>query len=216
MASFRQTMKHCLLSYPTIFPNPLNVCVHLFCVIGNGYQWHKGQLVDRYEGAKIPKRMKYPKEDFSKDWSQKSIRQSGIKIQNEARLHQMRFIEKNIDAIVAADPVNVYFGSSRQGCFVTDNICLEYADGLQFPDDIKKDWAQALYRFLDWWIDQLFEVYGTTPEGWPEQIQQAHKEIVKARNRLHTIIHNETYAEYAVRISEHIKGVISSLKEPNQ
>lgn len=48
---FETTLKSCLMEYPSIFPNALSVYDHLFCTIGNGYEWENGQLVDGKDKA---------------------------------------------------------------------------------------------------------------------------------------------------------------------
>lgn len=227
MATFRQTMKDCLLGYPSIFPNPTDVCAHLFAVNGNGYEWIDGELVDPYGEEKNLTRMKYPfreEREFEKKfwwvrviaWFKRSEHESKFlrdrKLKDNARKAQMRWVEKNIDAIVDASPVNTYFGSERGGSYVTDHICPEYADGLDFPEDIQRDWAEALYEFLNYWIRQLHQQYSGLPETWPVEIVEARKAIFDARSRLHVILYNETYEEHAARISQLFKGIFSDEK----
>ena len=43
---FKDNLKYALLTYPGIFPNALKVFEHLFIVIGNGYEWKDGELVE--------------------------------------------------------------------------------------------------------------------------------------------------------------------------
>jgi len=43
--NFENTLKQCLLTYPSIYPNALYVYDHLFLTIGNGYEWKDGTLV---------------------------------------------------------------------------------------------------------------------------------------------------------------------------
>lgn len=42
------TIRHTLYYYPQICPNRAHALHHMFCVIGNGYEWIKGELVDPY------------------------------------------------------------------------------------------------------------------------------------------------------------------------
>ena len=37
-------VKHCIMQYPLIYRNALDVYNHLFYVIGNGYEWKNGVL----------------------------------------------------------------------------------------------------------------------------------------------------------------------------
>ena len=36
----------CIGQYPTLFPNRTSVLHHLFIVLGCGFEWHNGELVD--------------------------------------------------------------------------------------------------------------------------------------------------------------------------
>jgi len=46
MASVEQTVRNDLLLWPSIHVNRFSVLHHLFCVIGNGYEWKDGELVE--------------------------------------------------------------------------------------------------------------------------------------------------------------------------
>lgn len=49
----KDTVMNALLEYPTLFLNSLDVYNYLFCMIGNGYVWTNGELVDRLEHTKV-------------------------------------------------------------------------------------------------------------------------------------------------------------------
>ena len=40
------TIQDCFDNYPGLFKERVDVLNHLFCVIGNGYDWKNGELVD--------------------------------------------------------------------------------------------------------------------------------------------------------------------------
>jgi len=46
MASVEQIVRNDLLLWPSIHVNRFSVLHHLFCVIGNGYEWKDGELVE--------------------------------------------------------------------------------------------------------------------------------------------------------------------------
>jgi len=46
MASVEQTVRNDLLLWPSIHVNRFSVLHHLFCVIGNGFEWKNGELVE--------------------------------------------------------------------------------------------------------------------------------------------------------------------------
>ena len=41
-----ETIKKCILSYPNIFKNKLDVYNHLFLTNGNGFKWVNGELIE--------------------------------------------------------------------------------------------------------------------------------------------------------------------------
>lgn len=205
MSTFKQTLKFSMLRYPTIFPNPVDVCVHLFCAIGNGYEWYEGEMVDRFHHNE-PLVMKYPLDrDMTPEMAaiHASVdARTGHKLKDQARFVQMKWTEENIDAIVDAIPTNVYFGSDPKSYYFRKGICLEHAHAFHFPEDIKKDWAEALYGFLQYWLVQLNYEYGPGRSKddellwWPEDIKEARKTILEARIRLYPLAHNgQTYEQ---------------------
>lgn len=197
MATFKQTLKRGLFEYPTIFPNPVDVCVHLFCIIGNGYEWHEGELVDRYDRIKD--------NEFVESMTMRDIspmmaeiyasveKSTGHKLKDAAQLIQMKFVEDNIDAIIDANPTNSYFGGEQGSSYFKKGICVKYAHAFDFPDDTKKDWADALYTFINHWLYVLNCEYGPGHEKddplawWPADIREARKAILDARVRLHPL-----------------------------
>ena len=54
----KKTLKLALINYPEIYPNALTVYDHWFCVIGNGYKWLDGELVEKDFGYKKAKTLK--------------------------------------------------------------------------------------------------------------------------------------------------------------
>lgn len=46
-----ETLKSCIYNYHSIFPNKWAVYHHWFAVNGNGYEWVKGCLVEKYSQA---------------------------------------------------------------------------------------------------------------------------------------------------------------------
>jgi hypothetical protein len=44
--TLKNNIRESLLYYPSLFANSLEVMNHLFCVIGNGYEWKDGELVE--------------------------------------------------------------------------------------------------------------------------------------------------------------------------
>ena len=66
-----QTLQVMTDKYPTIFYNRQTCLNHLFCVIGNGYDWKKGELVDPI------------KEKYEKKYSRMDIKEAIFDKENE-------------------------------------------------------------------------------------------------------------------------------------
>lgn len=223
MATFRQTLKHGLLTCPTIFLNPIDVAEHLFAVIGNGFEWYDGEMIDPFDRGPEVTTMKYPApRDHGTEHEGLEKFYAGLRLQDEAERIRMKFTEDNIDAMVDGYLTNIYFGSSKHSTYITRDICTKYADGLKFPDNIKEDWAKGLYTFLNYWLHQLNSTYGTgTKEnpfaGWPADVKEAYDTIMNARYRLHPFVYNgRTYEEDAQRSRELMKTIWEDLKLDNK
>src|SRR5271157_4019207 len=220
--TFKQTLKYCMLTYPTIFPSPLHVLRHFFCVIGNGYGWIDGELVDCFCKDINVTKMKYREreEDLTIGVPEFVIARTGMRLRDQAELVQMKWVEENIDAIVEANPTNSYFGDQCNGCYFTRSISLEYAKAFTFPDNIKQDWAEALHEFLQYWLVQLNDEYGPGTKDddlhwWPAEIREARQAILDARVRLHPYAYNgETYEQHVVNTRALLKDLLVPANAP--
>lgn len=226
MATFKQTLKHSMMRYNSIHLNPVDVLIHLFCIIGNGFEWKNGQLVDRCGSSKDIKnpKMKHYEQKIDKFLNGKSKALVALRKEREleakARRIQENFVKRNIDTIVEANPTAVYFGREPRGYYFLKGICVQYARAFSFPNNIKKDWAQALYKFLNYWLEQLNCEYGVGYKVhdisfWPKDIQEARQAILDVRTRLHPIVHNgQTYEQYIIKMKELFKGILDPENSP--
>lgn len=116
------TIQWVLDLYPDLNPTRKHVLNHLFCVIGNGYHWVNGELVDddplhkRYKMIGKIKRAKGPNEDL---WNQYSAIQ---------KLHA----EKIPDFKPNPKMVFHWYPLSQHSYL------------FDYPDDIKPDWLAVL------------------------------------------------------------------------
>lgn len=215
MPTVKQVVKHDMLTYPTIMPNPVSVLIHLFCVIGNGYEWVEGELTDSHTDYSVPVSMKYPD---PREYDADSPCAATFKLQDAAEAVQMNFIASNIDAIVEADLNAVYFDQPSSS-YLTKSICIKYAHGLHFPDDIKPDWAACLERFLNYWLYALNVEYGTAAKGddrswWPKDVVEARQVILDARVRLYPLAHDgQTYEHHQVKMKALITEFFPKLEQ---
>lgn len=226
MPSFKQTLKYGLLRYPTLFPNPVNVCEHLFCTVGTGYDWIDGELVDNFDPNKTNESlvMKYPDETENREdlaELEKLIPDfyAERKLKATARRIQMKFVQDNIETILIGSPVAVYFGNNLRGYYFLKGISIKHAHAFNFPENIKEDWAKGLYKFLEYWLVQLNTEYGVSHQThdvsfWPADIQQARTTIIETRNRLHPYAHGgQTYDQYISVMREALNRIKSKENE---
>lgn len=221
MASVKDTVRQALFAYPDIYPNPKRVLAHLFCSIGNNYEWKKGELVS---GSREPSVTQMQLEDLepgyvspivARMWREHPEMEERAKTRQEspevalkksAQRLQRQFIADNIEAILDAPLTNSYFGNPWEvSDYMAGSANAQHSPGLNFPSDIKEDWAKTLEGFLRHWRQCLGQRFGCgTGLGdtthWPQQPKLLMKEIEAAQARLHPLLHNgETLAEGQAR-----------------
>lgn len=188
--------------YSTLYKSRLDVDDHLFAVCGNGFEWIQGELVE--EELSVP---------LSKiDAMEKCILRSkeiehivkleliGWKLNNndedeDSRLvsfaeHMVSDVHKKLkeecEYIKSVDSSykkykhvpHIY----ERGDWKIYPIC-EYSKLVTFPDDIKPDWAKALYKFVCWCLKHT--KYIDYNYGLDEQLDY----LREAKERLEKIIY---------------------------
>lgn len=117
------TLQYMTDFYKTLFPTRKHCLNHLFCVVGNGYKWINGELVDtddiyekRYRLTAPIKRAEFPEEDNW--WNRHNLE---------------KLISKQTNK-----PMNPNFAFSWY------NLSKEYSYLYNYPDNIKPDWLKLL------------------------------------------------------------------------
>lgn len=137
-----ETIKTLLQDYPRLYKNRMDVLYHLFCVIGNGYDWKDGDLVD-VSGYQKDRPSEYTIDaeanyqalvDFYQN--QMSFMPSEEKLRKEATDNQQHalYLQENIDQIV---------NTTTPLLLSTYPLSEEYSSLMNIPEDINQDWAQA-------------------------------------------------------------------------
>ena len=117
------TLQYMADFYPELFPTRKHALNQLFCVLGNGYEWINGELVDddneyekRYKLRKQIKRAEFPNEE---SWYQ-----------------QNKFYR------------DLYKGEENKIPWKYDfewyPLAKDFAKLYNYPDDIKTDWKELL------------------------------------------------------------------------
>lgn len=159
------TVKTCLLEYPSLFSCRMDVFAHLFSCIGNGYEWVKGELCYRGDGE-IPTKMKYADLDEEDVYTQKLEDDFGngtnadyfkaLRVETQFKRVKRQFIEQNID--ICSRNGNILFKPEYEfhlGPYMDDHICTDYAYLFNIPKDATEDWLLAAKEFGEFWYGRL-------------------------------------------------------------
>ena len=195
----------------------LNVSCHLFTTIGNGGEWIDGELCfeqmsDWYKLRKNPVK----DEDRDKEYLRSLI--NGWDLNHEAYLIKRRFVMANMEIILDSPVDSIIFeGSDSVHGYYESNPSVKYARSINFPDDIKPDWAQAVYDFNGWWLTNLNRIYRVGHNGnidfWPEQIKEARRVIEEAMKRAFKILNGVDYDQYHAKMAQEAREILDELEE---
>lgn len=117
------TLQYMADFYPEIFPTRKHALNQLFCVLGNGFDWIDGELVDddnkyekRYKLIKPITKAEFPNEE---DWNR-----------------QRKFYEELYEDEENKIPIKYQFEWYP--------LCEKLSKLYNYPDDIKPDWKELL------------------------------------------------------------------------
>lgn len=221
MFTVRESLKHALFNYPCIMPSPFAVARHWFCSAGNGMEWNEqGQLVD-WSRKKTSEVMLYDDLDERVEkLDQYSCIKERLDLRIEAERLQRQFVEKNIDLILEEPITEVHFGREcYAGSGFTKGVSIEYSRAFTFPDNIAKDWGDALMQLFNHWLYCLNVEFGPGKTGdetpwWPEEIKTLRTEILKQRSRLFPLINNGvTYEEHCEQSRKWVEEFLKKEKD---
>ena len=172
-------------SWPTLFKERADCLNHLFCVIGNGYEWINGELVcisddeltkedidilysklvdgKAYQHNKLSLRAEsqfYEDERIAEGWYEEY--QKKYPDENVSRMKEIR--QRTIDKL----PGDVYYKEpdrkKRWGFYLNIpgheriNFYTNYAFLFNYPDDIALDWKEAIEECKKLLIEDGFEL----------------------------------------------------------
>lgn len=118
------TLQYMADFYPKIFPTRKHCLDHLFCVIGNGYEWVNGELVD--DDSKYEKRYKL----------RKPIKNA--EFEHEVYWNQMNEFYKKLYNIDEKQKIPMEYN------FEWYPLSKKYSKLFTYPEDIKDDWMALL------------------------------------------------------------------------
>jgi hypothetical protein len=156
---YRTLCKTLMDAYPTLFINEDDVLRHLFFVIGNGYEWVDGELVDVRMGHATPEEMIRTARSQREPWREDY--QKALADCDKSGLDGSYYREQlaNLDAPAAfmrkkerAHRIKqVHEGRGKDCWFIRKDGSLgsylyplsEYARILHVPAEVKPDWLKA-------------------------------------------------------------------------
>ena len=190
------TIKNSLLMHPTVEHNRLSVLNHLFLVIGNGYEWKKGELVEvgkRKGNATIEKAiLKIVTSNLAKDnlrtWFDVGELLGNGHGENED--YAFDFLSERLtndiknSIILTFDIENrmkdmTPYSDLKKFPFTFYPIC-EYSELCNLPKDIKPDWLAA--------AKEIYEFVVANPQLIREEDKAAYNEwLPKAKERINEL-----------------------------
>lgn len=110
-----------LTDYPDLFPDRRYVLDHLFCVIGNGYEWCRGGLVDRFPGLR----------DVEREFHKK-------------REEELEQIEQSVIKILGPDAID-----RQEKEFKIYPIHSEYSHICTIPKNVRDDYIDGIIEIIE-------------------------------------------------------------------
>lgn len=118
------TLQYMADFYPEIFPTRKHCLDHLFCVIGNGYEWLNGELVDKYDEYEKRYKLKNP------------IKKAEFK--HEENWYNMNKFYNKLYALDENQKIPMQYD------FKWYPLSRNYSALFTYPKDIKDDWRALL------------------------------------------------------------------------
>lgn len=147
----KDTIKSSVLNYPLISQTNGEIQHHLFIVVGNGYEWVNGELVDEYTNQSLQSTSDAISELFKEYKNENNIWCEKVKTTGKT-CSFLNHLEKQVLTILKADtmfdePLEVYFDKIKNEPLLL-NIC-KYSKIYDLPDKITKEWYDCVVNFLN-------------------------------------------------------------------
>ena len=188
--TLKETVRNSLLSFPVLYFNALTVYNHLFCTIGNGYEWVKGELVEDgvLLGKSKPKKLTIEKAAI-RAITESERRKDKEKIYGEnwrlelvlPEIEEIFLVDKKMGDFSIPSEQNSrpafnwkYILKSRKEDFKFYPLS-KHSKMCCLPDDIKPDWLRG--------VEKLVGIMETNPdrvrdlEGWLLKVKSRIKEL---------------------------------------
>lgn len=151
--TLKDTVRACLMGSPAIFKNAFDVYHHLFCVLGNGYEWENGELVsnnDKQLTSINEGIIEYLNYILLDEWHLNFLKK-GFK-DNMEKYHLKRIID-GVQQIMKVEETENDFTIHNTLALKSDDkfefypLC-SMTTMVTFPDDIKTDWFEGIKKMV--------------------------------------------------------------------
>ncbi len=199
--NYHDTVFECLQIYPDLFPTRLEVDNQLFAVIGNGYDWIEGELVEAYNSdtdgvdvTNICDVIKYHlKYEFQNSPSNllKIIeinkllgKESLVEFAVTRKLNELYEIIDQVSKIETRYK-NYFHTPSKLEEQLGERFkwkiygISKYSKLTCFPDNIKPDWKEALQEFVIWCLGHQEYLENSNLQEQVDYLQKAKDKLEK-------------------------------------
>jgi len=176
------TIQHLFDTYPTLFKERADCLNHLFCTVGNGYEWRDGELC--YEFPASAEEIEHLTSCLV---AGKAHQYKKISLREEARLCEKkriaegwyeqfkgRYPDEDVERLkqewagaISRLPDDVFYiipERARRWYFYSDTpdgVCIDFCEDFaylfNYPDDIKPDWKAGIEECRQLLIEDGYE-----------------------------------------------------------
>lgn len=178
--NYHDTVIGSLLLYSDLYPSRLEVDNHLFATIGNGYEWIDGELIETVYNSDKEGINKLNPYDTLKRNIKFEFLESPCNLKKQIEINELLGKDSSFDLALVRKVNNVLRMIDMTEkvetrydtyCHIPDNkelsiikrcgeerswriygIC-EHSALVNFPENIKLDWKEALYHFITWCLE---------------------------------------------------------------
>jgi hypothetical protein len=186
----------------------LSVSIHMFSTIGNGMEWINGELSygrpfsDWYNGPYLAKIDDDTDGSLKAKWS----------LENEVRLLKRKFVTDNMERILDSPVTSNLFEPEISHCYYMLDPREEYARSLNFPNNITKEWAEAVFEFNQHWLTNFRTIHGVGHDGsidfWPENVKIGYEVVKKHKERAFEIAYGISYAKHMEEMTKLVNEIL--------
>lgn len=214
MASVEKTLTSLLCFYPSLFSCKMDAFDQLFLVIGNGYEWYKGEVSSRFnqDENNIDVEADIPLEVMKEEALKKLIKQNQNGPYSKYTVGKWKYQVEHIEDLIAASMHSESTGKSFYG------IHEGYSLITKLPDNITKDWFKAVKDFVYMYNYHLRCLLNAAPYRFIN-VEAVQKEIDKLElinkriDELEAKFKGITYEEYLKLKQENDKQMMELIRD---